>query len=82
MPSRREAKLDGVTIDLTRKEYDLLLFLAQRPGEVVTKREMLAEVWRQPYGGALHCGRAPVLFDACLRDGGGVLASIPSEASG
>ncbi|MGE0877119.1 MAG: response regulator transcription factor [Acidimicrobiia bacterium] len=52
MPSRREAKLDGLTIDLTRKEYDLLLFLAQRPGEVITKREMLAEVWRQPYGGA------------------------------
>lgn len=50
-PNRREAKLDGVALDLTRKEYDLLLFLAQRAGEVVTKREMLAEVWRQPYGG-------------------------------
>ena len=28
------------------------LALAQRPGEVVTKRELLAEVWRQAYGGS------------------------------
>jgi len=34
-----------------RKEFDLLLALAQRPREVVTKRELLAEVWRQNYGG-------------------------------
>jgi DNA-binding response OmpR family regulator len=29
-----------------------LAYLAARPGEVVTKRELLAEVWRLPYGGA------------------------------
>ena len=29
-----------------------LLFLASRVGTVVPKREILAEVWRQPYGGA------------------------------
>jgi len=38
-------------LELSRKEFDLLLALAQRAGEVVTKRELLAEVWRQPYGG-------------------------------
>ena len=32
-------------------EFDLLLLLAQRAGEVVTKREILEEVWNQPYGG-------------------------------
>jgi DNA-binding response OmpR family regulator len=47
----REAHLDGATLELSRKEFDLLLALAQRAGEVVTKRELLAEVWRQPYGG-------------------------------
>ena len=35
-----------------RKEFDLLAHLAERPGEVVTKRELLAEVWRQPWGGS------------------------------
>jgi DNA-binding response OmpR family regulator len=36
---------------LSRKEFDLLLALAERAGTVVSKRELLAEVWRQPYGG-------------------------------
>jgi DNA-binding response OmpR family regulator len=30
----------------------MLYFLAERVGEVVSKRELLAEVWRQPYGGS------------------------------
>ncbi len=47
----RTATLDGRTLDLSRKEFDLLHMLAQRPGEVISKRELLAEVWRQPYGG-------------------------------
>jgi DNA-binding response OmpR family regulator len=48
----REAKLEGELIDLSPKEFDLLRFLAERTGEVVSKRELLAEVWRQPYGGS------------------------------
>ena len=48
---RREATLSGSPLDLSRKEFDLLAYLARREGEVVTKRELLAEVWRQPYGG-------------------------------
>ncbi|MGC4110796.1 MAG: response regulator transcription factor [Nocardioides sp.] len=48
----RTATLAGRPLDLTRKEFDLLLALAQRPGEVMTKRELLAEVWRQAYGGS------------------------------
>ena len=47
----RLVTLDDQPIDLSRKEFDLLLALAQRPGEVVTKRELLADVWRQTYGG-------------------------------
>jgi DNA-binding response OmpR family regulator len=50
-PRTREVRLDGLPIDLSRKEFDLLLALAQRPREVVTKRELLAVVWRQNYGG-------------------------------
>lgn len=48
----REAVLDGIALDLTPKEFDLLLFLAERDGDVVTKRELLARVWREPYGGS------------------------------
>lgn len=48
----RDAKLDGRPLDLSPKEFDLLRFLAERTGEVVAKRELLAEVWRQPYGGS------------------------------
>jgi DNA-binding response OmpR family regulator len=50
--SAREASLDGVMLDLSPKEFDLLRSLAERRGEVVTKRELLAEVWREPYGGS------------------------------
>lgn len=47
----REAALHGRLLDLSPKEFDLLALLAGRAGEVVSKREMLSEVWRQPYGG-------------------------------
>jgi DNA-binding response OmpR family regulator len=47
----RVARLAGETLDLSPKEFDVLRYLADRVGEVVSKRELLAEVWRQPYGG-------------------------------
>ena len=48
----RVATLDGVELDLARKEFDLLAHLAAQPGKVVTKRELLAAIWDLPYGGA------------------------------
>jgi two-component system, OmpR family, KDP operon response regulator KdpE len=51
-PLAREARLDGRSLDLTPKEFELLLFLAEHAGTVVSKRDLLVEVWRQPYGGA------------------------------
>jgi DNA-binding response OmpR family regulator len=48
----REATLGGEGLGLTRREFDLLWYLARRRGTVVTKRELVGEVWRQPYGGA------------------------------
>ena len=48
----RQAVLDGTTLDLTPREFDLLHYLAARAGAVVTKQELLVEVWQQPYGGA------------------------------
>ena len=48
----RTATLAGVPLELARKEFDLLVALASRPGEVVTKRELLADVWQDAYGGS------------------------------
>ncbi|GIJ48793.1 DNA-binding response regulator [Virgisporangium aliadipatigenens] len=51
-PRTRQSTLDGVPLDLTPREFDLLYFLAVRQGEVVSKRDLLAEVWQLPYRGA------------------------------
>lgn len=51
-PRARQASLDGAVLDLTPREFDLLHYLAARVGAVVTKRELLTEVWQLPYGGA------------------------------
>ncbi|MDH3518015.1 MAG: response regulator transcription factor [Acidimicrobiia bacterium] len=48
----RDVRLDGELMDLSPKEFDLLRVLMERRGEVVTKRELLADVWREPYGGS------------------------------
>jgi DNA-binding response OmpR family regulator len=48
----RDARLNGDQLELSPKEFELLSLLAEREGEVVSKREMLAEVWREPYGGS------------------------------
>lgn len=39
------ASIRGKEIRLTPKEFDLLVYLAQRPGKVVTHRALLAAVW-------------------------------------
>ncbi|MEA2002844.1 MAG: response regulator transcription factor [Actinomycetota bacterium] len=47
-----EATLAGKSLDLSGKEFELLAYLAERSGKMIGKRELLAAVWRQPYGGA------------------------------
>ncbi|WP_327086460.1 response regulator transcription factor [Nonomuraea sp. NBC_01738] len=51
-PRSRVAELEGTALDLTPREFDLLHYLAARADEVITKRELLTEVWQVPYGGA------------------------------
>src|SRR5580693_5139144 len=46
------ATLDGATLDLSRREFDLLHYLALHAGQVVARRDLLTHVWRMPYGGA------------------------------
>lgn len=51
-PRAREATIDGAHLELTPREFDLLHYLAARAGKVVTKRQLMTDVWQLPYGGA------------------------------
>jgi DNA-binding response OmpR family regulator len=45
------AKVRGRVLDLTFKEFELLKFLAQHPGRVFTRAQLLQEVWGYDYFG-------------------------------
>jgi DNA-binding response OmpR family regulator len=45
------AKIRGVALDLTFKEFELLKFLAQHPRRVFTRSQLLQEVWGYDYFG-------------------------------
>ncbi|MGY1642402.1 response regulator transcription factor [Geodermatophilus sp. SYSU D00703] len=51
-PRTRRVTHAGAPVELSPKEFDLLAYLAARAGTVVPKRELLTEVWQQPYGGS------------------------------
>ncbi|HWC22319.1 MAG TPA: response regulator transcription factor [Flexivirga sp.] len=51
-PGHRRVWRDNVEIALTTREYELLLFCVERPGEVLTRHDMLAEVWGWSFGDA------------------------------
>lgn len=44
----RLVTVDGVQVSLANKEFELLRVLIQRAGQVVTRGEILAEVWHGP----------------------------------
>jgi len=44
-PERREVHLRGDLVRLTRKEFDLLRYLAASPGVVFTRTQLLEDVW-------------------------------------
>jgi two-component system, OmpR family, KDP operon response regulator KdpE len=51
-PRSRRVTYAGAPVELSPKEFDLLAHLAAHAGAVVSKRELLAEVWQLPYGGS------------------------------
>ena len=46
---RREVRLDGQPVKLTPTEYDLLKYMIEHAGKVLTHRMLLQEVWGQAY---------------------------------
>jgi DNA-binding response OmpR family regulator len=44
-PASRRAAVGGRPVELARREFDLLLFLASNPGQVFTRAQLLDQVW-------------------------------------
>ncbi|MEU3448326.1 response regulator transcription factor [Streptomyces thermolilacinus] len=63
LPTRR-VTVDGAAVQLTRKEFDLLALLAQRPGVVFRREQIISEVWRTSWEGT---GRTLEVHVASLR---------------
>jgi DNA-binding response OmpR family regulator len=51
---RRVVRLRGRAVDLTAREFDLLLHLAQNPGRVYTRNQLLDQVWGYSHSGYEH----------------------------
>ncbi|MFJ5547267.1 response regulator transcription factor [Streptomyces sp. NPDC093225] len=60
----RRVTVDGAEVPLTRKEFDLLALLAQRPGVVFRREQIISEVWRTSWEGT---GRTLEVHVASLR---------------
>ncbi len=45
---------NGEELDLTQREYELIKFLAAEPGKVISRQELMSEVWQYDYYGDLR----------------------------
>ena len=50
-PARHEVKVDDVLVELTKKEYDLLEYLLRNKRNVLTRDQILSNVWDYDYMG-------------------------------
>jgi DNA-binding response OmpR family regulator len=59
--ARHEVRLDNVAVDLTHREFRLLLYLAEHPDEVISRERLLAEVW------GYHFDPCSNVVEVCVR---------------
>ena len=52
--AKRKASLKGQRLDLTAKEFDLLLLMACNPGKTFSRKELLQQVWGFAFSGYEH----------------------------
>lgn len=52
--AKRQVTIDGEEIELTAKEFDLLLHFSTNPGHVYTRMQLLEQVWGYQYEGYEH----------------------------
>ena len=45
----RIVSMNGIVVDLTGKEFDLIFFLASNKGRVYTKKQIYTKVWEEEY---------------------------------
>jgi two-component system response regulator VicR len=45
---------NGKELELTQREFELIRFLAQNPGRVLSRQELMTEVWQYDYFGDLR----------------------------
>ena len=64
---KRKVVFDGRRVDLTPKEFDLLVLLASHPGRTYSREELLNLVWGYQYAGYEPEGRFDRFRTACLR---------------
>ncbi|HET8906309.1 MAG TPA: response regulator transcription factor [Ktedonobacterales bacterium] len=50
-PQLRQAEREGISLDLTAKEFDLLRFLTEHPRQVFSRQQLLDQVWDIGYYG-------------------------------
>jgi DNA-binding response OmpR family regulator len=51
-PAARRVTVDGAEVELSRKEFDLLLELARHAGQVVRREDLMARVWDENWFGS------------------------------
>jgi two-component system alkaline phosphatase synthesis response regulator PhoP len=44
-PASYQVRVSGEPVGLTKKEFDILYYLAKRPGRVITRKILLDEIW-------------------------------------
>jgi len=53
-PQRREVEVGGIPVELTAKEFDLLVHFARHPGRVFSRAMLLQQVWDYAFDGYEH----------------------------
>ncbi len=47
----RLVSVDGITINLTHTEFEILLYLMQNKGIVITREQLISKIWRYDFYG-------------------------------
>ena len=74
-PVEHRCRVHGRDVDLTPKEFGMLVTLARRPGSLVTHRAILQEVWGRDYANETHYLR---VYASQIRKKLGEGAGIPT----
>ncbi len=74
-PESRSVTLRGEPVSLTRREFDLLQYLMEHPNRVLTREQLLSQVWGYDYAGETNAVDVYISF---LRNklGAGVIETV------